>query len=146
MMVKSQQPFPQLRIFFFAFAYYLQQNNITKLFEDNQQDLELATEQLSEFLERDLDAENLVTLKQKVQDKYRYVEQRRHLLLKHCAEGYENNQWVFVKESGQSTNTPNSHQGRKWKSEESPKNSNITQTFWNFLFIKCECEKYFVFW
>ena len=30
------------------------------------QDLEMATEQLSEFLERDLENENLVTLKQKV--------------------------------------------------------------------------------
>ncbi|KAI1731489.1 IBR domain, a half RING-finger domain-containing protein [Ditylenchus destructor] len=84
----------------YAFAYYLQQNNNTKIFEDNQQDLELATEQLSEFLERDLDAENLVTLKQKVQDKFRYVDQRREVLLKHCSEGYENSQWIFVRESG----------------------------------------------
>lgn len=50
----------------YVFAFYLQQNNMTKIFEDNQQDLELATEQLSEFLERDLEDENLVTLKQKV--------------------------------------------------------------------------------
>lgn len=50
----------------YVFAFYLEQNNMTKIFEDNQQDLELATEQLSEFLERDLEDENLVTLKQKV--------------------------------------------------------------------------------
>lgn len=29
----------------YAFAFYLAQNNATKLFEDNQQDLELTTEQ-----------------------------------------------------------------------------------------------------
>lgn len=39
--------------------------------QENQGDLEQATEQLSEFLERDLENQNLVDLKQKVQDKYR---------------------------------------------------------------------------
>lgn len=37
----------------------------------NQKDLETATEKLSEYLERDICAENLVDIKQKVQDKYR---------------------------------------------------------------------------
>ncbi|GMT28695.1 hypothetical protein PFISCL1PPCAC_19992, partial [Pristionchus fissidentatus] len=79
----------------YAFAYYLKRTNESEIFEDNQKDLELATEQLSEFLERDLESENLVTLKQKVQDKYRYVEQRRSVLLKHCAEGVEKDSWQF---------------------------------------------------
>ncbi|KAH7728491.1 E3 ubiquitin-protein ligase arih1 [Aphelenchoides avenae] len=82
----------------YAFAFYLAQNNATKLFEDNQQDLELTTEQLSEFLERDLDHEDtskLVALKQKVQDKYRYVDQRRQVLLKHCDEGKDKGEWKF---------------------------------------------------
>ena len=35
--------------------------------------METATEQLSEYLERDISAENLVDIKQKVQDKYRWV-------------------------------------------------------------------------
>ena len=39
--------------------------------QDNQKDLETATEQLSEYLERDISAENLVDIKQKVQDKNR---------------------------------------------------------------------------
>ena len=43
-----------------------------KMFQDNQKDLETATEHLSEYLERDISAENLVDIKQKVQDKYRY--------------------------------------------------------------------------
>jgi hypothetical protein len=63
----------------YAFAFYLQRDNEVSslhacgmsvffqaaIFEANQGDLEQATEQLSEFLERDIDNENLVTLKQK---------------------------------------------------------------------------------
>uniref|UniRef100_A0A915PMM0 RBR-type E3 ubiquitin transferase n=1 Tax=Setaria digitata TaxID=48799 RepID=A0A915PMM0_9BILA len=80
----------------YAFAFYLQKDNQSVIFEENQRDLEHATEQLSEFLERDLDHENLVSLKQKVQDKYRYVEQRRATLLKHCSEGVEHDFWRFT--------------------------------------------------
>ncbi|KAH7730661.1 ubiquitin-conjugating enzyme E2-binding protein 1 [Aphelenchoides avenae] len=79
----------------YAFAYYLEPSNIKHIFEDNQQDLEQATEQLSGFMERDLADEDLVTLKQKVQDKCHYVEQRRLKLLQHCAEGKEKDEWQF---------------------------------------------------
>ena len=41
--------------------------------KDNQKDLENATEQLSEYLERDITSDMLVDIKQKVQDKYRYT-------------------------------------------------------------------------
>ncbi|KAF1762445.1 hypothetical protein GCK72_010707 [Caenorhabditis remanei] len=82
-------------MFTYAFAFYLKKNNSSIIFEENQKDLEQSTEQLSGFLERDLDNEDLVTLKVKVQDKYRYVEQRRKALLDHCAEGKEQNVWVF---------------------------------------------------
>ena len=41
--------------------------------QDNQKDLEMATETLSEYLERDITSECLSDIKQKVQDKYRYV-------------------------------------------------------------------------
>lgn len=82
-------------MFTYAFAFYLKQDNTTKIFEGNQQDLELSTEQLSEFLERDLENQDLVDLKQKVQDKYRYVEQRRMVLLEHVKEGREKNEWSF---------------------------------------------------
>jgi len=43
------------------------------LFQDNQKDLEMATEILSEYLERDITSECLSDIKQKVQDKYRHV-------------------------------------------------------------------------
>jgi len=45
-------------MFTYPFAFYLPTDtNSTKLFEDNQQDLEMATEQLSEYLERDMDSQ-----------------------------------------------------------------------------------------
>lgn len=55
----------------YVFAYYLKKNNQSMIFEDNQKDLESATEKLSEYLERDITSENLADIKQKVQDKYR---------------------------------------------------------------------------
>lgn len=57
----------------YVFAYYLKKNNQLLIFEDNQKDLESATETLSEYLERDITSENLADIKQKVQDKYRWV-------------------------------------------------------------------------
>ena len=78
------------------------------------QDLESATEQLSEYLERDICAENLVDIKQKVQDKYRYegtytilllillillisryCDSRRKVLLAHVHEGYDKDWWAY---------------------------------------------------
>lgn len=56
----------------YVFAYYVKKNNQSVIFEDNQKDLESATECLSEYLERDITSENLADIKQKVQDKYRY--------------------------------------------------------------------------
>lgn len=86
------------------------------IFEDNQKDLESATEKLSEYLERDITSENLADIKQKVQDKYRFVlraigiercvtfrfvvfrycEKRRKVLLDHVHEGYDKDWWEYV--------------------------------------------------
>ena len=44
--------------------------------QENQKDLENATETLSEYLERDISSDSLADIKQKVQDKTRYVEGR----------------------------------------------------------------------
>ncbi|KAI1718005.1 IBR domain, a half RING-finger domain-containing protein [Ditylenchus destructor] len=83
----------------YAFAFYLEQDNESIIFESNQQDLELATEKLSELLETDVldltEGYNVSKLKQLIQDKYHYVEQRRMALIDHCAEGYEKNKWIF---------------------------------------------------
>jgi len=80
----------------YVFAYYLKKNNQSAIFEDNQKDLESATEQLSEYLERDISAENLVDIKQKVQDKYRYCDSRRKVLLAHVHEGYDKDWWLYT--------------------------------------------------
>jgi len=79
----------------YVFAYYLRKNNQCDIFEENQKDLESATEKLSEYLERDISAENLVDIKQKVQDKYRYCDLRRKKLLDHVHEGYEKDHWMY---------------------------------------------------
>jgi len=46
---------------------------MTSVWQDNQKDLEHATEQLSEYLERDLTSDMLADIKQKVQDKSRLL-------------------------------------------------------------------------
>ncbi|KAH7730986.1 ubiquitin-conjugating enzyme E2-binding protein 1 [Aphelenchoides avenae] len=83
----------------YAFAFYLVRNNVAHIFEDNQQDLEHATEELSGFLERDLENQDLTQLKQKVEDKWRYVEMRCKKLLEHCSEGKAKNEWNFTVEA-----------------------------------------------
>ena len=58
----------------YVFAYYLKKNNQVEIFEVNQKDLDGATECLSEYMEREIwTFTNLVELKIKVQDKYRYL-------------------------------------------------------------------------
>lgn len=62
----------QTLMYTYVFAYYLIKNNQSIIFEDNQRDLESATEKLSEYLEREITQDNISVIKQKVQDKYRY--------------------------------------------------------------------------
>ncbi|UYV77060.1 ARIH1 [Cordylochernes scorpioides] len=47
----------QTLMYSYAFAYYLKKNNQCIIFEENQRDLETATEKISEYLERDLSVE-----------------------------------------------------------------------------------------
>uniref|UniRef100_A0A915EUT6 RBR-type E3 ubiquitin transferase n=1 Tax=Ditylenchus dipsaci TaxID=166011 RepID=A0A915EUT6_9BILA len=85
----------------YALGFYLLPSNAKQLFEDNQQDLEVATEQLSEFLERDMEQEeqgennSLQLLSQKVKDKARYVHRRRLVLEEQCLESTEKKMFVF---------------------------------------------------
>lgn len=85
----------QMLMYTYVFAFFLVRNNQSIIFEDNQADLEKATEMLSEYLERDITTDALQDIKQKVQDKYRYCDNRRKLLLSHIYEGYENDLWIF---------------------------------------------------
>ncbi|KAK5637838.1 hypothetical protein RI129_000170 [Pyrocoelia pectoralis] len=75
----------QTLMYTYVFAYYLRKNNQSR-----------ATELLSEYLERDITQENLVDIKQKVQDKYRYCDGRRKALLAHVHEGYEKDWWEYT--------------------------------------------------
>jgi len=79
----------------YVFAYYLKKNNQSIIFEDNQKDLEAATEQLSEYLEKDITDDAVVDIKQKVQDKYNYCESRRNVVLGHVHEGYSQDFWEY---------------------------------------------------
>lgn len=76
-----------------VFAYYLKKNNQSVMFEENQMDLEEATEKLSGYLERDITSDMLVNIKQKVHDMYKYCESRRKKTLDHVHEGYEKDIW-----------------------------------------------------
>jgi hypothetical protein len=71
----------------YAFAYYLQRNNATELFEDNQRDLEMAVEQLSELLEKPIEPEKIAELRQQVLDKTVYCASRREVVLEDTAKG-----------------------------------------------------------
>ena len=83
-------------MFTYIFAYYLNKNNQKEIFEDNQKDLEAATEQLSGYLENDIGDEDIKDIKQKVVNKKNYCENRMRVLLSHVKEGYEENWWKFM--------------------------------------------------
>ncbi|KFO99521.1 E3 ubiquitin-protein ligase ARIH1, partial [Calypte anna] len=82
----------------YVFAFYLKKNNQSIIFENNQADLENATEVLSGYLERDISQDSLQDIKQKVQDKYRYCESRRRVLLQHVHEGYKKDLWEYIED------------------------------------------------
>uniref|UniRef100_A0A914QDZ3 RBR-type E3 ubiquitin transferase n=1 Tax=Panagrolaimus davidi TaxID=227884 RepID=A0A914QDZ3_9BILA len=85
----------------YPFAFYLPSNNLTNIFEDNQNDLENATEKLSGLLENELNLENdnFDSLKQRVQDTCCYVNKRCQIMLSHCSEGIERGEWKFIKQT-----------------------------------------------
>lgn len=68
----------------YAFAFYLARNNLTEIFEDNQKDLEMAVENLSEMFEKPID--QLRDLKGPMMDKTAYCKSRRVVLLSDTAE------------------------------------------------------------
>ena len=83
-------------MFTYVFAFYLNKNNQKEIFEENQKDLEAATEQLSGYLENDIGDEDIKDIKQKVLNKKNYCESRMKVLLSHVKEGYEKNWWKFM--------------------------------------------------
>ncbi|TGZ81234.1 hypothetical protein EX30DRAFT_348787 [Ascodesmis nigricans] len=78
----------------YAFAFYLQRNNDTYIFEDNQRDLEMAVEQLSELFEKP--ADQLAASRKEMVDKTAYVGHRRRILLEDTANGLRDERWQFT--------------------------------------------------
>jgi ariadne-1 len=72
----------------YAFAYYLARNNLTEIFEDNQKDLEMAVESLSEMFEKP--TTELTELRVDILDKTTYCNKRRIILLDDTAENLKN--------------------------------------------------------
>ncbi|KKY28327.1 putative ibr domain-containing protein [Diplodia seriata] len=77
----------------YAFAYYLARNNLTEIFEDNQKDLEMAVENLSEMFEKPVD--QLSDLKVEMMDKTSYCNRRRVILLSDTADNLKSGNWEF---------------------------------------------------
>jgi len=78
----------------YVFGYYLNKNNQKVIFEENQKDLETAIDNLSGFLEREVNSmDALEDLKKKVLDMSNYCELRRKTLVAHVLEGNDQDWW-----------------------------------------------------
>ncbi|KAF4126061.1 ariadne-1 [Geosmithia morbida] len=79
----------------YAFAYFLARNNLTEIFEDNQKDLEMAVENLSEMFEKPIAELSNPTLKVDIMDKTSYCNKRRLILLDDTATNLAQGKWAF---------------------------------------------------
>ncbi|GAA5912813.1 uncharacterized protein JCM6883_004838 [Sporobolomyces salmoneus] len=79
----------------YAMTFYLEKNNQTEMFEDNQNDLEQAVESLSELLERPLEEDKIAELRQQTTDKTVYVTKRCKVLLEDTLRGYDEDRWIW---------------------------------------------------
>lgn len=77
----------------YAFAFYLARNNLTEIFEDNQKDLEMAVEALSEMFEKPISELSDPKLKVEIMDKTAYCNKRRVILLDDTAENLANGEF-----------------------------------------------------
>ncbi|TVY54427.1 E3 ubiquitin-protein ligase dbl4, partial [Lachnellula cervina] len=79
----------------YAFAYYLGKVNLTAMFEDNQKDLEMAVEALSEMFEKPVTELADAKLKVEIMDKTSYCNKRRVILLADTADNLANEVWTW---------------------------------------------------
>lgn len=91
---KSLQRCRQTLKWTYAFAFYLEKNNLTHIFEDNQKDLEMAVEKLSELFEKPI--EELSECKVEIMDRTSYVNSRRQILLEDTAKGLAEERYVYL--------------------------------------------------
>jgi len=83
----------------YAFAFYLERNNMTSIFEDNQKDLEMAVEGLSEMFEKPPSELADNKLKVEIMDKTAYCNKRRIILLNDTAQTLADGRWEFNRET-----------------------------------------------
>ena len=88
----------------YAFAYYLKRNNMTEMFEDNQKDLQMAVEALSEMFERPV--AELKPLKVEILDKTAYCNKRREILLEDAADKLKKGKQTWSTEALRSLTIP----------------------------------------
>lgn len=91
--VKSLRQCRQILIATYVFAYFAEHCNQLAIFEDNQADLERATENLSWLLEQNVNKIRWVDVKHKLEKNSEYCDKRRKVLLDHIKEGHESNYW-----------------------------------------------------
>ncbi|KAL1871041.1 hypothetical protein VTK73DRAFT_2314 [Phialemonium thermophilum] len=91
----------------YAFAFYLARNNLTEIFENNQKDLEMAVEGLSEMFEKPVQELADPNLKVVMMDKTTYCNKRRLVLLEDTANNLAKGAWSFTVDL-----TPQGIQGR----------------------------------
>jgi len=91
---KALQECRQILKWTYAFAFYLARNNQTMIFEDNQKDLEMAVENLSELFEKPID--QLAGIKVEMMDKTAYCQKRRVILLTDTAEKLKLGEWPLT--------------------------------------------------
>lgn len=80
----------------YAFAFFLARNNLTAMFEDNQKDLEMAVEALSEMFEKPIIELADPKLKVEIMDKTSYCNKRRVILLADTADNLANGVWSWT--------------------------------------------------
>ncbi|KZT62032.1 hypothetical protein CALCODRAFT_490584 [Calocera cornea HHB12733] len=79
----------------YAMAFYLEKNNETIMFEDNQRDLERAVEELSELLESPIEPATISELRSKMTNLTVYVQKRNEIMLNDTAEKYQGGAWIW---------------------------------------------------
>lgn len=85
----------QTLMYTYVFAYFCENSQQLNIFEDNQRDLQNAVEKMSEYLEQGINKDEMNIISTKVNDYYRYCENRRVVLINHISEGNDKNWWSY---------------------------------------------------
>mmetsp|Transcript_28137 Transcript_28137/g.73771 ORF Transcript_28137/g.73771 Transcript_28137/m.73771 type:complete len:564 (+) Transcript_28137:110-1801(+) len=87
----------------YAFAFFLKSSSQQEIFEQNQEDLEVRLELLTQLVEKDAMVELAMTNPRDYYERVikwtSYCESRAEVLLEHCATGYEKRFWEFLDRS-----------------------------------------------